>query len=195
MWNSAVSGGTSTCGTSASRTTGRADRLRNQLADFVRFHARNALRHHAGALDLLFARDAASDSLGHDERFLTADRVRNTAGLGFGDRAARLDRNSTGALFRNHLADLVRDPLSHLFANHAAGLHRDLFHDGFIHDPADLNRNLGDDRFRNLTADSDWDHLLADNRLIGCARDLSANNIRAPDRSQRVESAWDHGQT
>lgn len=194
MWNTAISCGTSASRTSTRCTTGRTDRLRNEFADFVRFHARNALRYHAGTLDLFFTRDTASDSLGHHERFLTADRVRNAAGLGFGDGSARLDRNSAGALFRNHLADLVRDPLSHLFADHAAGLDWNLFHDGFIHDPADLNRNLGDDRFGYLTTDSDGDNLLADDWLIGRAGNLSANHVRAPDRAQRVETARHHRQ-
>jgi len=195
LWNATVSCGTSASRTATRCTTGRTDRLRNELADFVRFHAWNALRHHPGALDLFFARNTASDSLGHHERFLTADRVRNAAGLGFGDSTAGLDRNSTGALFRYHLADLVRDPLSHLFADHTAGLDRNLFHDGFIHDPADLNWNLGDDGFGNLTADRHWYDLLADNWLIGRAGDLSANNIRTPDGSQRVETARYHGQS
>jgi hypothetical protein len=166
--------------------------LWDHLADFVRFHARNALGHHASALDLLFTRDAARDSLGHGEGLLSADLIRSAAGLHFGDGTAGLDRNSSSALFRNQLADLVRNSLRDLFTDHFAGAIWDSVNNLLGHDAADLNRNLGDDRLGNLAADRHGDDLLADHGLIRRAGNLLTDDVRTPDGFAGVKASWDH---
>lgn len=193
MWHTTVARSTAASGTVTGRTSARwTDSLWDHLADFVRFHARNALGHHASALDLLFTWDAARNSLGHGEGLLTTDLIRNAAGLRFGDGTAGLDWNSSRALFRNQLADLVRDSLRDLFTDHFAGANRNLVDDLFGHHTADLNRNLGDDRLGNLAADRHRDDLLADHGLIRRARNLLADDVRTPDGLAGVESSWDH---
>lgn len=144
-------------------------------------------------MDLFFAWDAASDSLCDHKRFLAADRVRHTAGLGFGHCAAGLDRNPAGTFFGHHAADLVRNSLNDLLTDHATRTDRNLFDNLLGHDTADLDRNLGDDRFADLAADSDWHNLLANRGLIGRARNLAFDDVWTPDRTAGVEATWNHG--
>lgn len=166
--------------------------MRNELADFIRFQARDAARHHARTRDLLFASDTLGDAVRHGVRLLAADRERDAAGLGFHDGATRLHGNLASALFRDLTTDLVRDALRDLFTHHAAGPNGNLF-DNFLRDDAtNLDRHLRHDGLGNLAADGDGNSLPADLGLIGRAGDLALDDVRAPLWTERVEAAWLH---
>ena len=100
--------------------------------------------------------------------------------MGLGHHAAGRHRNLTDFFFLDHLADFVRSPLIDSLFNPAAGLNVDLVHNGFTDSTASLVRNLLDDHFRNVAANLNW-AVLADNfRLVGRARNLALNDVRAP---------------
>ena len=166
--------------------------MRNDLADFIRFHPRDAARHHASTRDLFFASDALGDAVRHGVRLLAADRERHAARLGFHDGAARLHGDSPSALFRDLSANLIRNALRDLFTDHAAGANRDLLDDFLRDDATDLDRHLRHDGLGHLAANRDGDRLAANFGLVGRASDLALDDVRAPLGTERVEAAWLH---
>lgn len=162
--------------------------MRNQAADFVRFDARHALRHHPRAIGLNFTWNASCNAFRHGKRFLPTNRIGNPTGFRFGHSPTCLKRHASGAFFRNHFADLVGHFLDVCFADGPASPHRDLFNDFLRNHAADGIRHFGDNCFGNHSTNRNRANLTNDLRLIRGARDLTADNIRAPDPTARIES-------
>lgn len=166
--------------------------MRDDLADFIRLHARDAARHHTSTRDLLFASDTLGDAVRHGVRLLAADRKWDAAGLGFHDCATGLNGHLASALFGDLSADLVRDALRDLFTHHATGPNGNLLDDLLRDDAANLNGDLRHDGLGDLATDGDGNCLAADFGLISRAGDLALDDVRAPLRAERVEAAWLH---